>query len=246
MARAKHIDHILKSWVYDPSAVKVRLCGGADGRKVLQMRLDMGILQLETSGRPDGTRPHGYETYYDYLLGQLGAAGAGFALDEEQCAEVDREFVQFYHRRVCWLKLQCYPKAVEDADHTLALMDFCVRYALDREWSTAHEQYRPFVLFHRIQASALAELEGRGPEPAVQEINRGLQRLERVIRQQDHDFRLEDDELAQRLVQLRESLREVYGIGRTLQEQLADAVAAEQYERAAQLRDELARRDEPF
>ena len=29
-----------------PDTVKVRVCQGADGRDVLQMRLDMGILQL--------------------------------------------------------------------------------------------------------------------------------------------------------------------------------------------------------
>ena len=45
----------------------------------------------------------------------------------------------------------------------------------------------------------------------------------------------------QRLTQLRESLRREYGVGRTLHEQLADAVAAEEYELAARIRDELAR-----
>ena len=29
-------------------------------------------------------------------------------MTEEQCQEVDREFVQFYHRRVCWLTLREY------------------------------------------------------------------------------------------------------------------------------------------
>jgi AcrR family transcriptional regulator len=37
-------------------------------------------------------------------------------------------------------------------------------------------------------------------------------------------------------------LREEYDVGRTLAEQLADAIAREQYERAAQLRDEISRR----
>lgn len=243
MARAKHIDHILKHWAYDPAAVKVRLCRGADGREVLQMRLDMGIMQLETQGRPDGSRPHGYETYFDFLIAQAVAAGKAFTLDEEQCGEVDREFVQFYHRRVCWLRLKCYRQAVEDADHTLSLMDFCLRHSPDREWTAAHEQHRPSVLFHRIQASALAELEDQGPAAAVHAINRGLQGWGQLACLEEGDGAREDDELVQRLVQLRESVREVFGVGRTLQEQLADAVAAEQYERAAQLRDELARRE---
>jgi hypothetical protein len=243
MANGKHIDHVLRKWPYDPTTVTVRICQGADGRDVLQMRLDLGILQLETAGRPDGSRPHGYESYLDYLIGRGVAEGDGFKLSDQQCAEVDREFVQFYHRRVCWLKLQRFRQAVEDANHTLLLMDFCLRHSPDDQWTLSHEQYRPFVLFHRIQASALAELEEQGPETAVHEVNRGLQRMEQLFRQQSLETCFEDDELVQRLIELRESLRQEYGVGRTLQERLADAVAAEEYELAAKIRDELSRRD---
>jgi protein-arginine kinase activator protein McsA len=45
------------------------------------------------------------------------------------------------------------------------------------------------------------------------------------------------------LIELREELRQKHALGRTLREQLSDAVAAEQYERAARIRDELARRE---
>jgi protein-arginine kinase activator protein McsA len=41
---------------------------------------------------------------------------------------------------------------------------------------------------------------------------------------------------------MKESLREHYHLGRTLQERLADAIAAEQYELAAQLRDEISQK----
>lgn len=243
MASGKHIDHILRQWGYDPKTVKVRICQGADGRDVLQMRLDMGILQLETQGRPDGSQPHGYESYLDYLISRTASAGDAFRLSEEYCAEVDREFVQFYHRRICWLKLQRFRQVVEDADHTLSLMDFCARHAPDEQWTLSHEQHRPFVLFHRIQAAALAELEEHGPVVAVQEISGGLQRLEQLFRQQSRETSFDDDALVQRLNELRESLRKEYGVGRTLQEQLAEAVAAEEYELAAKIRDQLARRD---
>ncbi len=242
MARAKHIDHILRKWLYDPTSVSVRVCQGSDGREILQMRVDMGLLQLEVEGRPDGSRPHGFDTYFDYLLGRVMHEGDDFTLSEEQCVEIDREFVQFYHRRVCWLKLQQYREAVEDADHTLSLMDFCLRHAPDETWMMSHEQYRPFVLFHRIQAASLAELGEGGPEAAVQEINRGLDRVRQLFDSHNLEDRFDDDELVKRLVRLRESLREEYSVGRTLQERLADAVASEQYELAARLRDELARR----
>lgn len=244
MANIKHIDHILRRWSYDPNAVKVRLCQGSDGREVLQMRLDMGVLQLETEGRPDGARPHGYESYLDFLIARALVEEGHFRLTNEQCAEADREFVQFYHRRVCWLKLQRYRSVVQDTSHTLALMDFCSRHSPDEQWTLTHEQHRLFVMFHHVQASALAELNEQGPEAAVHEVNQGLERMQQVFRRQAHESPFEDDELVQRLVELRESLRQEYGVGRTLQERLADAVAAEQYELAAQLRDELARRSE--
>ncbi len=233
MARGKHIDYILRSWAYDPNSVSARVCQGSDGRDVLQMRVDMGILQLEVNGRPDGSRPFGCDTYFDYLLSRVMHEGDRFELDDDQCVEVDREFVQYYHRRVCWLKLQKYREAVSDADHTLALMDFCMQHASDESWVMSHEQYRPFVLFHRIQASALAELEECGPEASVHEINGGLERMHRMFQGHEVEDRFESDELVQRLVRLRESVREEYRVGRTLQEQLNDAVESEQYELAA-------------
>ena len=144
----------------------------------------MGVLQMESEGRPDGTRPHGYETYYDFLLGQE-FRDVEFQLTEEQCSEADREFVQFYHRRICWLALREFPRAVADADHTLALMDFCGEHSPDEKWTISHEQYRPFVLFHRTQAAALAELDRHSPEAAIQEINHGLDQLRGVFAQHD-------------------------------------------------------------
>ena len=41
--------------------------------------------------------------------------GQALVLSEEQCLEADREFVQFYHRRICWLTLRHYARALADA-----------------------------------------------------------------------------------------------------------------------------------
>lgn len=243
MARSKHIDDILGAWPYDPSSIKVRMCKGADGRQVLQMRVDMGLLQMEVEGRPDGERPHGCDTYFDYLLSRVIHEGDELTLTDDDCLEIDRELVQFYHRRVCWLRLEEYREVAKDVDHTLSLMDFCERHATDENWIMAHEQYRPFVMFHKIQATALAELEEKGPEVAVQSITHGLQWIRELFESHELDERFEDDELVQRLVQMRETLREAYSVGRTLRERLDDAVASERYELAAQLRDELRRRE---
>ena len=45
----------------------MRQIQGKDGRDLLQMLVEMGILQMETNGRPDGVMQEGFEAYYDYL-----------------------------------------------------------------------------------------------------------------------------------------------------------------------------------
>lgn len=242
MPHRKDIDDAIRDWPYEPGEVSARLVPADDGREVLQMRIDMGVLQMEVANRPDGEKPHGAETFLDYVIQESIHGGDDFELSEDQCMEVDREFIQFYHRRICWLALREFSRAVEDADHTLALMDFVLDHSPDQEWNVAHEQYRPFVLFQRTQAVALSQLEQDDPEVAVEEINRGLDRIREVFQEVDGEQHFEDDTMVDQLRQMRESIRQRYEIGRTLPERLADAVASEQYELAAQLRDELARR----
>ena len=239
MPSPRDIDTLLKRWQFRPGEVNARLVKARDGRQVLQMRIDMGIVQMETELRPDGMRPNGAETYYDYLVSEAVREGDEFRLTQEQCAEADREFVQYYQRRLCWLALREYRRATQDADHSLAFMDFVHRHSPDEEWTLSHEQYRPFVLFHRVQAGALAALEEHGPENAIREINSGLSRFRDLFARYDAVEQYADDELVRRLEEMRESVRERYEVGRTLEEQLAEAVRVEDYELAARIRDEL-------
>ncbi len=237
-----HLDDLLSKWAFDPSTLNVRLVKGKDGRDVIQMRVDMGVLQLETTGRPDGAQIHDCDTFLDYLqMEQLDSPGR--TLSEDECGEVDREFMQFYHRRICWLRLQYYQRAVMDANHTLRLMDLTHEMSPDEEWTGSHEQYRPFVLFHRTQAEALAELEENSAEEAVGAINQGLETMREFFERHNAEEHFDDDELVVRLIELRESLRHEYEVGQTLSEQLDAAIEQEKYELAAKLRDELSRRE---
>lgn len=236
-----NLDKVLQEWPYQPDSVSVRMAKGSDGRDVIQMRIEMGILQLETSGRPDGDRPGGYGTFFEFLANEA-LHNPSVTMTEDQCAEADREFVQFYHRRICWLAIREFERAVNDADHTLSLMDFCRQHSPDDAWTMTHEQYRPFVMFHRIQAATLKALESEQAEAAIEEVNNGLDRMREFFEEHDAEHEFEENELVQRLIELRESVREKFSVGRTLQERLGDAIASEQYELAAMLRDQLASR----
>jgi hypothetical protein len=246
MAQNQDIDFILREWPYQPGVISARIVRAPGRRKVLQMRIELGLLQMEFAGRPDGERPGEMETYLDFLNSQLSEAKeVPPALTDEQCFEIDREFVQYYHRRICCLALREFDRAVADADHTLALMDFVASHSTNEDWTASHERYRPFVYFHRTQALALAVLEKSGPEAAIEEINMGLEEMRKIFVRAEAEEQFESDELVNQLRELKESLRKEYQVGQTLAEQLAEAVAAEEYERAARLRDEIAQRQFP-
>ncbi|VTS01214.1 UvrB/UvrC motif-containing protein [Tuwongella immobilis] len=250
---AQDIDFVLKTWKFRPDSVLARLVTASDGREVLQLRLELGLMQLEVADRPDGQRPGGFPTYFAYLqdLASLAEqAGRRFVLDANQCDEADREFMQFYHRRICWMTLERFDRAVADAEHTLAFMDFVRDHSPNDEFTQAHEQYRSFVLFHWAQSKANAAQQREDWEAALDALRDGMERIHTFYRDHDREEEFEANLMVQQLQHQLASLRKRHGIPSTLEEQLAAAIAAEDYERAAQLRDAIkqrqsARRTEP-
>ena len=239
------IDFVLADWQYKPGIAQARLVQAPHGRQVIQLRIDLGVLQLETSGRPDGARPHGHATYFDYLQEQARLSRKQerkFALGEEECQEADREFLQFYHRRMCWLALRQYASAMKDADHTLAFMDFVKRHAPNEEYLHAHEQYRGMVLFQRTDAAARLEIEQNRPDGAIDEIRIGLEKLRVFFAFYEREEEMEQNAMVNHLLEMQASLRKQHHIDATLEEQLQQAIADEDYERAARLRDDLKKR----
>jgi hypothetical protein len=242
---SQHIDAALEDWDYQRGAPQARLVDGGRGRQVLQFRLDLGVLQMEITGRPDGTQPHGHPTYFEYLRAEARRAaerGKSFVLSEEQCEEADREFVQYYHRRISWLALRRHAEAVADADHTLAFMDFTREHSPSDEYTKGHEQYRGFVLFQRTQAATALAIDGNDPERGVDEVRFGLDRLHAFFADHDLEEQFEENGMVQHLRKIERFLRREHGIEATLREQLSEAVAREEYEAAARIRDALRRR----
>jgi hypothetical protein len=252
----RDMDEAIQGWPYEPEPGEViaREIQARDGRTVLQIRVELGVLQLEVNGRPDGTRPHGFATYYDYLRyrasgrGQAGGrTSTSWRMSQDHCIEADREFVQFYHRRVAWLALMRYDRALRDADHTLALMDLVAEHGINDEYIATHERFRGLVLFHRSQAAAALALERRRPEEAIDIVREGITQL---ARHQDQWFAGRDPDpdespdqtLIEQLEILEQEIRKNFAVEKTLREQLDEAVAREDYENAARLRDQIRRK----
>jgi hypothetical protein len=238
MTKKNNIDLMLRRWKYNPETVTARLVEADDGRCVIQMRIDMGILQMEVVGRPDGAKVDGMGSWLD-RLGVEAIGNPEFFITESQKSEIDREFSQYCYRRLCWLTLHEFEQAILDADHTLMLMDFIRIYSNEPDWVASHEQHRPFVVFQRTEAIALRSLEEDCPKTAVEEINSGLNELEQIFQEwPDHKEIMEEiHEMIHELQDLRSWIQEHYMIKPTLQQQLKEAIAAERYELAAELRD---------
>src|SRR5258707_9325486 len=90
-ASNKDVGPLLKGWDYEPGTINVRKINGLDGKQKLQMRLDLGLLQMELTGRPDGAKPHGFDSLLEYYESQLkehkrnNGTELGFHLTSGEC-----------------------------------------------------------------------------------------------------------------------------------------------------------------
>lgn len=250
----RDIDDALRGWpsTPGPGELQAREIRGRDGRTVIQVRVELGILQLETEDRPDGARPHGFATYLDYLRHRstqrtlfVEGKSPHWTMGPEHCTEADREFVQFYHRRVAWLALQRYEKALGDAEHTIGLMDFVAQHGINQEYIESHERLRGLAIFHHAQAAAALALERRRPDEAIDGLHRGLLQLatHKERWEREHDDEIPDASLIEQLNVLEREIRTNFSVPKTLREQLVEAVESEDYERAARLRDQIRTRE---
>lgn len=236
----KDITDILDGWEYEPQRISVRKIMGDDGKVKIQLRLDLGLLQMETEGRPDGTRPYGEESLLDYYQTLLEERGAEqFELDPEDCARLRMESMQYYHRRISFFELREYAAAARDAEHNLRIMDLINEYAREKSDRAASEQYRAFVLMHRTQALTSVLLERKDFEGALRHIDEGIEEIERFLREYGREEMIGETQELRFLRRWREEIQKnkPRSLRDELEKRLQEAVEREEYERAAKLRD---------
>ena len=245
---SEDISRILENWDYQAGQLKVRAIEGHDTRKKIQIRMDLGLMQLEWSGRPDGAQPHDRTSLLDYFVEKrrdhekTNVNGTPFSLSQEDCWALSQEAMQYYWRRISFFELKEYALAQADAEHNLGILDMCQDFAEHSEDRQIADQYRVFVTSHRIQARALEALEHEQHEQALQVINTGIAEIEDILVAQDELEAVEGD--CPELKFLRDWEKEVEdNRPRSPQEKLLvdlqAAVEDEKFELAARLRDRL-------
>ncbi|WP_169979241.1 UvrB/UvrC motif-containing protein [Tautonia rosea] len=243
---SKDICLILAGWDHDPDDFQVRIVAGLDGRDKLQMRLDLGLLQMELEGRPDGQKPFGADSLLDYhemQARQSQSDSLGYTLEPSDCEELMREGIQFYHRYVALFHLGRYDLVSRDTDRNLRLFEFVKSYAIRDRDKFAFDQYRPYVTMMRARALAHQALDRSDHRTAIDALDQAIRAIKGFFHEYDQQDQLNS---SQELILLRKLRREIERERRTdpverLDDQLLHAVAREDYEEAARIRDQIQR-----
>ena len=241
------LTHLLRSWPYEPGRISARCITGEDDRPKLQVRLDLGVLQMEMEGRPDGLRPEGFESLLAFQQDRLRryteqvGAPDGFVLGADDARPLREEAVQYYHRYVGLFSLGEFEGVIRDTTRNLQVFDFCRDYAAEETDRTVLEQFRPYVIMMRTRAQAEQAMAADQPKEALGAIDAALVELKTIFEQAGRADLYDQANEVQLLRGMRDALvPKLPGSQRVeLQERLRGALDAENYELAAILRDEL-------
>jgi len=240
------IGEVLRAWPYN-RINNIRKIIGDDGKEKIQVRLPLGIEQFEVDGRPDGKRPYGKESLFEYYKSKLEAyekkngTDEGFSLTVEDCSRLYEEGLLYYYRYVLFFQIRDYEKVATDTQRNMEYFDFVKRYAIEEEDKVALEQYRPYIIRMNALGKGLSHLEKKEYDNALREIEEGIRVVDSLPDMDNSTFTFEK---TRSLTILREMVEEInrsrpVSEKEILQKKLQEAIREENYERAAELRDRL-------
>jgi len=253
------ISQLLRDWPFEPGKINARVVTSPDGSRRIQVRIDLGILQMFPEGRPDGLTPFGFPSlleFHESRLDELRQDAAGdpesgeaeppkdpesFSLTPEECRALRDEAVQFYHRYVALLALEDFEGVIQDTSRNLRVLDFCKKHAEREEDRTILEQFRPYITMLRSRAYAGLALKENEPKAAVLALEEGLDTLRKYFAEHNQPQLFEQSNEVQMLRTMRDALVPKLPVSQKaeLHARLERALSQENYELAAILRDEL-------
>ncbi|MDP9254458.1 MAG: UvrB/UvrC motif-containing protein [Verrucomicrobiota bacterium] len=238
------LNSLVNDWPHEPGSIKVRKILGLDGREKLQLRIDLGVLQMEMQGRPDGQRPHNSESllvYHQRRAARVEARSETYELTPEQCGELQQEGIQYYHRYLSLFQINDFQGVIRDTQRNLDLFNFVARHSGREDVIWSFQQFRPYVLMMNTRAKASILLgEGKFAD-AMREIERGRDVITEFFQQSNFpEMATKSSELAF-LEEWLEEVRSKRPLSKLeiMQREMEIAIASESYERAAELRDAI-------
>ncbi len=238
------LNSLLTDWPHENGTIKVRKIPGLDGREKLQLRIDLGLLQMEMDGRPDGLRPHNCESllaYHQRRAARAADRGDDYELSAEQCGELQQEGIQYYHRYLSLFQIDEFEAVIRDTQRNLDLFSFVDEHSEREDLAWSFQQFRPYVLMMNTRARASILLADGQFADAIRAIEEGRDRISEFYQQSSFpELEAKSSELAfldEWLTEVR-SKRPLSKL-EVMEREMERAVAGERYERAAELRDAI-------
>ncbi|MCK4340639.1 MAG: UvrB/UvrC motif-containing protein [Phycisphaerae bacterium] len=246
------LDELTQGWDCHPGELRARVVVGRDGDELIQLRIDLGVMQMSPDGRPDGHPYHGLPSTHEYIAHELRVGGE--RLTHQDWQELERELMQTNYRRLAYATLaedalkanDCagtrrYIKgALADIESCLTQLELLAEHDADARDTRS---LRPTLVFDRARLlSQLGIVEGRFEE-AIEHAEAGAARLDELLCELGYDEEArEEDPGVRYLRDLGRQLRLEYGVTRTLRERLEEALENEDFETAAEIREALRQR----
>jgi hypothetical protein len=274
----RDLTKLLEEWPFESGQITVRVIEGDDGNPRIQVRLDLGLLQMSAQGRPDGTRPHGFDSMLDYFESKIDQESIDLQEDElpdesqgiadedeeyleknqfdqqeehseskpkfltqDDCRSLREEAQQYYHRYIAMLVLEDYEAVVRDTSRNLRVLNLFRDHAISPDDQHAMESHRPYIMMMRARSLASQALKSEENKAAILAIDEGLAALKQYYDSIEQPDLYEDSGEVSMLRDMRDTLIPKLPVSQKaeLRQRLDAAIASENFELAAILRDEI-------
>ena len=260
------LNEVIAGWDCPPGEMVARVVRGQRGEELLQLRVDLGVLQMYPDGRPDGQLYHGLPSVLDYLQHELRVGRD--AISGEHWQALERELAQINYRRMALANVA--EEALRTQDEALAMRQL-VRVLRDIErcevalrmqeeavgGPCGHSHLWPTLIFNQARLLCQLRVIEEDYDDAIEVAQAGATGLRDLLDNGESEFGLEaefggeedeglfadpeseEDVGVVYLTELSRQLRVQYDIELTLRERLEIALDEEEYETAAELDDEI-------
>lgn len=239
------LSNTLQEWPYEPDKISVRKILGVDDSVKIQQRVELGFIQMEYEGRPDGVKPNGLASFLGFIEKKLQQHAKAktrekrFVLSPEDCSALRIEAGLFYKRFVALFVLEEHKLVQRDVSHVLQIADLLGEYADEKE---RMEEYRPYLLMMLARAQAYEASEANEIPTAIAHLRRGIMDLKHFFERHEMPI-AERDEIRMLEAHLHELVPVVpEGTVISVHSKLRQAIASGDKPQVESLRKELNRR----
>jgi hypothetical protein len=176
------LDQVLDALGYDENA-QVRTVRRDDGREVLLLQMNrFSLVRLYVTGRPDGKRIKGHDSFYEWVLARIEdykkekGSDVGFYMDTKEWQALFSESADRYVRYLLFSGIQRWKDVERDTRTNMHVADLARRYA-DDEVAWGIYQYKGYMLMMNTIARAELALAEKDPHAAITILAEGLEKI---------------------------------------------------------------------